>query len=41
MDGGGPGHLVWMEDGQVTWCRWRRARSFGVDGGGPGHLVLI
>ena len=32
---------MWMEEGQVTWCGWRRARSLGVDGGGPGHLVQM
>ena len=41
MDGGGPGHLVWMEEGRVTRCGWRRARSLGVDGGGPGHSVWM
>ena len=41
VDGGRPGHLVWMEEGQVTWCEWRKARSLGVDGGRPGHLVQM
>ena len=41
MDGGGPGHLVWMEEGQVTWCGWTRARSLDVDGEGLGHLVWM
>ncbi|KAI0225335.1 hypothetical protein LSAT2_023823 [Lamellibrachia satsuma] len=40
-----------MEQGQVTWCGWRRARSLGADGGGakslgvdrggPGHLMQM
>ena len=38
-DGGGPGHLVRTEEGQVTWCGRRRERSLGADGGGRGHLV--
>ena len=30
-----------MEEGQVTWCGWRRVRSLGSDGGGSGHLVRM
>ena len=41
MGDGGPGHLVWVVEGQVTWCGWWRARSLGVGGGGPGHLVWV
>ena len=43
------GHSVWKEEGQVTRCgrrrarslgvEKRRARSLGVEGGGPGHSV--
>ena len=28
MDGGGPGQFKQMEEGQVTWCGWRRAGHF-------------
>ena len=38
---GRPGHLVWVVEGQVTWCGWWRAKSLGVGGGGPGHLVWV
>ena len=30
-----------MEEGQITWRGWRKARSLGVDGGGPGHLTWM
>ena len=32
-------HSVWTEEGQVTRCGRRRARSLGVNGRGPGHTV--
>ena len=32
-------HSVWTEEGQVTRCGRRKARSLGVDGGRPGHSV--
>ena len=32
---------MWMEEGQVTWCGWMRARSLDADGGGPGLLVWM
>ena len=34
-------HLVRVEEGQVTWYGWRRARSLGAGGGGPGHVVRV
>ena len=30
MGDGGPGHLVWVVEGQVTRCGWWRARSLSV-----------
>ncbi|KAI0226852.1 hypothetical protein LSAT2_022724 [Lamellibrachia satsuma] len=39
--GGGPGHVVRVEEGEVTWCGWRRARSRDTGGGGRGHLVRV
>ena len=41
VDGEGPGHSVWTEEGQVTRCGRRRARSLGVDGGGSDHSVWM
>ena len=32
---------MWVDEGQVTWCGWKRARSLCVGGGGPGHLVRV
>ena len=29
------GHVVRMQERQVTWCGWRSARSRGADGGAP------
>ena len=39
--GGGSGHVIRVEEGQVTWCGWRRVKSLGEGGGGSGHLARV